>query len=65
MSNYTTVTDARDALTNSGVIEWFGDDTDLNAVAEYMYRNDATPEQAVAEFVGGLDNADRRALGLA
>ena len=48
---YTTKTDARVALTNSGVYEWFDFDAiDEEAVIEYMYREHATPEQAAEHF---------------
>ena len=48
---YNTIADAATALTNSGVYEWF--DFDIiseRVVAEHMYRNDMTPEQAAEYF---------------
>lgn len=49
MANYQTINDAKTALTNSGVYEWFDLDR-LDEVAEYMYRNNATPEEAAKHF---------------
>lgn len=49
MSIYNTIQDAETALVNSGVFEWFDYDQ-LEDVAEWMYRNDATPEQAAEHF---------------
>jgi len=46
---YVTVTDARTALQNSGVYEWFeGIETDQ--VSEWMWRNHATPDEAAEHF---------------
>ena len=50
---YTTIDDAKTALTNSGVVEMFEYEK-LDEVAEWMWRNDATPEQAARKF-GTLD----------
>jgi hypothetical protein len=49
---YDTLNDAYTALINSGCLEWFGDiPTDVNShVVNWMYRNDATPEQAAEYF---------------
>lgn len=47
--SYTTATDARIALINSGVLEMFDYDS-LTEVTEWMFRNDATPEQAAEHF---------------
>lgn len=50
-TTYETVTDAFNALINSGVIEWFDvDEYDLNEVAEWMWRNEATPDQAAEHY---------------
>ena len=46
---YTTVADAKTALENSGVFEWFDYDM-LDEVAEWMYRNDASAEAAATHF---------------
>lgn len=46
---HNTLNDALTALTNSGVNEWF-DINDLDDAAEWMYTNDATPEQAAKHF---------------
>lgn len=48
---YNSINDAAVALTNSGVYEWFDFDTiNETDVVSYMYRNDATPEQAAEYF---------------
>lgn len=47
---YNSIQDAHTVLINSGVCELFQCE-DLDNVAEYMYQNDKTPEQA-AEFFG-------------
>ena len=49
MTNYQTINDAKNALTNSGVYEWFDLDM-IDDVVEYMYRNNATPEDAAKHF---------------
>ena len=49
MANYQTITDAKNALANSGVYEWF-DIKQLDDVIEYMYRNNTTPEEAAQHF---------------
>lgn len=49
MTTYNSVNDAKTALVNSGVIEWF-DFNQSDNVVEWMYRNDATPEQAAKHF---------------
>jgi hypothetical protein len=49
--NYETITDARTELQNSGVFEWFDFDVvDQQVVADWMWRNNATPEQAAEHF---------------
>lgn len=63
MTNYTTTTDARIALDNSGVNEYVTDEQAREAVIARMFRRSESPEQAVAEVLN-LDDADRRALGL-
>jgi len=50
---YTTIDDAKTALGNSGVVDFFDYD-ELDEVAEWMWRNDATPEQA-GEALGAMD----------
>lgn len=52
---YESIQDAATALDNSGVVEWFyqaGFDTDEKElqVHEWMWRNDATPEEAAHHF---------------
>jgi len=48
---YNSINDAAAALTNSGVYEMFDFDAVAESdVVEYMYRNDATPEQAAEHF---------------
>jgi len=46
---YPSITDAHDALINSGVLEMF-DGEDLDEVAQWMMNNQATPEQAANHF---------------
>lgn len=49
--NHETVQDAKTALQNSGVYEWFDFETvSEKDVVEYMYRNNATPEDAAIKF---------------
>lgn len=47
---YETLTQARDFLTNSGVLELFHYD-DIERAARWMYQEEKTPEEA-AEFFG-------------
>ena len=49
MTNYQTITDAKTALTNSGVYEWF-DIEQLDDVVKFMYENDKSPEEAAQHF---------------
>ncbi len=49
MTTYNSVNDAKTALNNSGMVEWFEFDQ-LDVAAEWMFRNDATPEQAAKHF---------------
>jgi hypothetical protein len=46
---YNSINDAETTLGNSGVFEWFEYEM-LEAVAEWMYHEDATPEQAAEYF---------------
>jgi len=49
--NYETVLDAKTELENSGVFEWFDFElTPKMDVAAWMWRNNATPEQAANHF---------------
>lgn len=49
--NYETIQDAKTELQNSGVYEWFDFDVvSEKDVVEFMYRNNATPEQAAVKF---------------
>lgn len=57
MIYYATTMDARIALLNSGVYEWFdfkynenGNSEFENEVVEWLWLNDASPEQAAAHF---------------
>lgn len=47
-----TVKDARTALINSGVLEFFCD-SDIERVARWMYQEEKSPEQAAEVF--GVD----------
>jgi hypothetical protein len=49
---YNSISDARTALLNSGVFEYF-DYSELEMVWNYMYNTDCTPEEA-AKFFGVL-----------
>jgi hypothetical protein len=48
---YNSINDAKVALQNSGVFEWFDfDEIPEKTVYQWMYENDATPEQAAQHF---------------
>lgn len=50
---YNTILDAKTDLQNSGVYEWFDfEDMSESDVVEWMYRNDATSDQAAEYFLG-------------
>ena len=59
---YATITDARTAFINSGVYEFTETEEQDEAVVSDMYRNDKSPEQAVADVLD-LDATDRRNIG--
>ena len=46
---YNSILEANTTLINSGVVEMF-DFEMIDEVSEYMYKNDATPEQAAKYF---------------
>lgn len=48
---YNSMSDAKVALQNSGVFEWFDfDQLEEKAVYQWMYENDKTPEEAAKHF---------------
>lgn len=57
--SYNTWQDAATVFGNSGVFEFVDTDEKQEAVINDMYRNDKSPEEAVADVLG-LDATDRR-----
>lgn len=61
-TTYNTLQDAQTAWDNSGVVNFVTDDDTEEKVVRKMYREDMSPEDAVADVLD-LDSSDRRAIG--